>query len=538
MAKKAWGEARLSPLEILLDRQNPRINVTSTDVENDIIKKLLKYEEVTDLAKKLAKGGLLPGERPIVVKENGQYVVLEGNRRICASKLLLNSELIPPEYRRGFPTITTADQLELLKKIKVDVSPDRRTAEPILTLRHTESGIKRWKPVARMRRVMRLLDEGFTVEQIAEQHQETPGKIRKTIKEFRLLSLAGQLKGLTKTERSKLEDPDLKTNPFTRFFDLSGVKEYLQLSFSVSGLAQIGGTRKQFDDKLIKIVRAFLNSADFDTRTDPTAVFGADFRKFKVGLAKPAKRKKDPKDKTSEPPPAPPPSSTPSPPRPATQPDRFFERLVCRIDSNQIASVVIEIKKITPARVALLKGDEDLFTEFWDHVCTEAARGFLLGPKGGDDLRNVALDHLFDRRRRPPSQPLGHSVGRNGEGGGLELFRGLTCSLDVKRLRMPSPQLGRVRLAVRIFVTHPKGPSSSVGHPQDEVRVTGVEPVLLRQRELVTCDPRITQSLLSILLRPFAVRFFITHDASPEISFGYCLGDDRASTISSPVGPQ
>ena len=123
--------------------------------------KLLKYEEVTDLAKKLAEGGLLPGERPIVVKENGQYIVLEGNRRICASKLLLNRELIPPEYRRGFPTITTADQVELLKKIKVDVSPDRRTAEPILTLRHTESGIKRWKPVARMRRVMRLFDRGL-----------------------------------------------------------------------------------------------------------------------------------------------------------------------------------------------------------------------------------------------------------------------------------------------------------------------------------------------------------------------------------------
>ena len=217
MAKKAWGEARLSPLEILLDRQNPRISVSSADVENDIIKKLLKYEDVVDLAKKLARGGMLPGERPIVVKENGQYIVLEGNRRICACKLLLNSELIPPEYRKGFSTLTTADQVEQLKKIKVDVSPNRQAAEPILTLRHTKSGIKRWKPVARMRRVMRLLDEGFSVEQVAEQHQETASKIRKTVREFRLLSLANQLRGLTKGERTKLEDPDLKTNPFTRF---------------------------------------------------------------------------------------------------------------------------------------------------------------------------------------------------------------------------------------------------------------------------------------------------------------------------------
>jgi hypothetical protein len=71
-----WKKARISPLDIALDRDNPRINVESSDKESDIIRKLLKYEDVLDLAKEIAKTGLLPGERIITVQESGHWVVL------------------------------------------------------------------------------------------------------------------------------------------------------------------------------------------------------------------------------------------------------------------------------------------------------------------------------------------------------------------------------------------------------------------------------------------------------------------------------
>jgi ParB-like nuclease domain len=347
-----WTTASLSPLEIALDRQNPRINILSDDTEVQIVKKLIAYEEIIELAKKISKSGLLPGERPIVVKEHGQYVVLEGNRRICACKLLLSPELIPLEYRKVFPALSTSEDIDRIKKVQVDVSPDRRTAEPILTLRHTETGIRRWRPIARMRRVMRLLDEEFTVEQIAAEYQESPGKIRKTIREYRLLSIANQLKGLTRVERAKLDDPDLKTNPFTRFFDLSGVKEYLAISFSDNGTPHIEPPRKTFDTRMKLVVRAFLNEEDFDTRTDPVEVFGPDFKKFRAALKKrnatPTQAKAEDKKAGDFTAPVTPPPPSPPPSQPATKPDRFFESLSCRIQSHQIASVVFEIKKINP----------------------------------------------------------------------------------------------------------------------------------------------------------------------------------------------
>lgn len=179
-----WRSAKLTPLDISLDRLNPRINILESDTETDIARKLIKYEDILDLAKKIARTGLLRGERPIVVKEYGQYVVLEGNRRICACKLLLSPELIPSEYRKAFPTLAISDDVDRIKQIEVDVSPDRKTAEPILTLRHTEYGIRRWKPVARMRRVKRLLDEGFEVEEVAAELQNLRAKFERRSESF------------------------------------------------------------------------------------------------------------------------------------------------------------------------------------------------------------------------------------------------------------------------------------------------------------------------------------------------------------------
>ena len=79
-----------------------------------------------------------------------------------------------------------------------------------------------------------------------------------------------------------LDDPDLKTNPYTRFFELSEVKEYLGISFDGNGDITILPPRKSFDVKLRMIVKAFLNDDNFDTRTDPEDVLGTDFTNLRL----------------------------------------------------------------------------------------------------------------------------------------------------------------------------------------------------------------------------------------------------------------
>ena len=48
------------------------------------------------------------GSEMITCYENsdGELVVAEGNRRVCACKLLLHKELVPDDYKESFPTAT------------------------------------------------------------------------------------------------------------------------------------------------------------------------------------------------------------------------------------------------------------------------------------------------------------------------------------------------------------------------------------------------------------------------------------------------
>lgn len=84
--------------QLLLDPENPRHNVIKNQPE--IIKQLLKTEQIYNLAKDIAKqGSLSPLEiiGVLPVKKGEDYIVLEGNRRICACLLLNNPDLCSSE---------------------------------------------------------------------------------------------------------------------------------------------------------------------------------------------------------------------------------------------------------------------------------------------------------------------------------------------------------------------------------------------------------------------------------------------------------
>ncbi|KHF27823.1 hypothetical protein LR68_03374 [Anoxybacillus sp. BCO1] len=102
-------------LDLQLDEQNPRFvaNQQKNLTQEEIVHYLLEYEDISALAKSINDyGGLLPGERLLVIYENNNYIVLEGNRRTAAMKLLLDPSLVPNEYKNEFPIIT-----DICKKI-------------------------------------------------------------------------------------------------------------------------------------------------------------------------------------------------------------------------------------------------------------------------------------------------------------------------------------------------------------------------------------------------------------------------------------
>src|SRR5260370_37244249 len=83
-------------VEILdLDPANPRITVSADARQPDLIDYMYRYEALGELAASLARNGYFAEEPLVIVPSSvaGRFVVVEGNRRLAALKILLNQTL-------------------------------------------------------------------------------------------------------------------------------------------------------------------------------------------------------------------------------------------------------------------------------------------------------------------------------------------------------------------------------------------------------------------------------------------------------------
>ena len=89
-----------------LDLLNPRVG-RGVSTETEALSRLLERhgEHILGLARDIAKNGLNPIELWAVIKERNRLVVLEGNRRLVACRLLLDPGRAPATWRRRFEPV-------------------------------------------------------------------------------------------------------------------------------------------------------------------------------------------------------------------------------------------------------------------------------------------------------------------------------------------------------------------------------------------------------------------------------------------------
>lgn len=91
---------------VFLDQENPRHKPYET--QSEVIEYLCNHESILSLARDIVAHGLNPIEQFALIPDDdtedsaATYVVAEGNRRICALKLLHDPDLAPTKLRNGF----------------------------------------------------------------------------------------------------------------------------------------------------------------------------------------------------------------------------------------------------------------------------------------------------------------------------------------------------------------------------------------------------------------------------------------------------
>jgi hypothetical protein len=87
---------KIRTTDLTFDRANPRLvgyGIQPTTSEEEVIKTLWVEMAVDEVAMSIAASGFWPHEPLIVVSEGGKWVVLEGNRRLAAVRVLTDSDL-------------------------------------------------------------------------------------------------------------------------------------------------------------------------------------------------------------------------------------------------------------------------------------------------------------------------------------------------------------------------------------------------------------------------------------------------------------
>ncbi len=209
----------ISPLELVLDAQNPRFIILERREQADIRKYLMTYEDVCHLAVEINEyGSLLPGERIVVLHENNMYVVIEGNRRTCALQVLLSRDLIPDGFEHIIPSVSV--QLGTnCQTIDVDILPDRDAALGLMTKRHIE-GVKEWKPLAKKQFFAANYNDGHgqSVRNLSRITGVREGEIKGDIRDYKFFHAVYRKYCSLHPEFDK-EIVILKTDPFWRIFN-------------------------------------------------------------------------------------------------------------------------------------------------------------------------------------------------------------------------------------------------------------------------------------------------------------------------------
>ncbi|WP_287963024.1 ParB/Srx family N-terminal domain-containing protein [Alcanivorax sp.] len=119
---------------LVLDKENPRHPPIGN--QKDILEYFALQKETQKLAEDIRDNGLNPAIRPLVVKlDESEYVVLDGNRRIAALKLLNDPEMAGSK-ERSFRNLANSWK-DSIESVECIVAPSREEAWPWVVRLHS-----------------------------------------------------------------------------------------------------------------------------------------------------------------------------------------------------------------------------------------------------------------------------------------------------------------------------------------------------------------------------------------------------------------
>lgn len=180
-----------------LDLENPRLFLAGESPDEiDIIANLYRSEDLGELLQSIAANGYLDIEPLIVLRKNGRFTVLEGNRRLAVIRLFENEELAEDIQQRYSLRVTVpplrGEFRETIQKVSVYLVENREEARSFIGFKHI-NGAARWQSYAKARFAADWYRSGqTTLKEIAEMIGDRHDTIKRMVNAIYVLEQAEQ----------------------------------------------------------------------------------------------------------------------------------------------------------------------------------------------------------------------------------------------------------------------------------------------------------------------------------------------------------
>ena len=187
--------------ELSFDFQNPRLveyDLPKGATDEEVIKILWDAMDVRELVLSIAASGFFAHEPLIVTQENGKNIVIEGNRRLAAVKVLLDPD-IGENLQTTLPLISTEDKEEL-RELPI-VFETRESAWQYIGFKHV-NGPAKWSSYAKSEYISKVHQEfGVPLEDIARQIGDTHKTVQRLFRGMMIIGQAERWKVFSREDR-------------------------------------------------------------------------------------------------------------------------------------------------------------------------------------------------------------------------------------------------------------------------------------------------------------------------------------------------
>jgi hypothetical protein len=223
-----WPISDYSINSVFLDVKNIRIPITD-NAQDAILHDLFSNEDAFEIVRSIVQYGLFPDEFPILIKENGKLIVIEGNRRLAALKALDNPDRVPL-FKEKIKNLNYSK----LQTIRAVLAPNRDGATTLIANKHTINLRRAWKPLRQAYFYKSQIDNGKSIERLKTEYPDHD--ITKFIKMLEAHHLAKSVDFENSTINSLVHDE--RKFPITnleRMYEDTYVADYLGIKFDNYG---------------------------------------------------------------------------------------------------------------------------------------------------------------------------------------------------------------------------------------------------------------------------------------------------------------